>query len=126
MANQQVTVLVVEDEEIISKALQTKLEKNNFIIKVARDGETGLTLAASSKPDVILVDLLMPKVSGFEFLRRLKENTDLKNIPTIVLTNLDDTSYQKKAMDLGAAEYLVKTRTNLDELKVKIHQYAKR
>ncbi len=126
MTTQPITVLVVEDEDIISKALQTKLEKNNFSIRVAREGEAGLALAASAKPDVILVDLLMPKVSGFEFLRRLKENSDLKSIPAIVLTNLDDTSYQKKAMDLGAAEYLVKTRTNLDELKNKIHEYAKR
>ncbi|MFA5107430.1 MAG: response regulator [Patescibacteria group bacterium] len=126
MSTQPITVLVVEDEEIISKALQTKLEKNNFSIHVAREGEAGLAMAASAKPDVILVDLLMPRVSGFEFLRRLKENSELKSIPAIVLTNLDDTSYQKKAMDLGAAEYLVKTRTNLDELKNKIHEYAKR
>lgn len=119
-----IRVLIIEDEEIISQALQKKLVKDNFVLLVAKDGETGLKIAFEQKPQVILLDLLMPKVSGFEFLRKAKENEATKNIPILVLTNLDDSSYLKKAIDLGAAEYLVKTRTNLEELKNKLRQHA--
>ncbi|MDD5342717.1 MAG: response regulator [Patescibacteria group bacterium] len=124
--NNKITVLVVEDEDIISKALKTKLEKNDFIIELARNGNDGVEFAKTKKPNIILLDLIMPKMSGFEVLEKLKADPTTKEIPVLILSNLDDSSYIKKARDFGVAEYLVKTKTNLEEIKTKIHEYTKK
>ncbi|MDP3964674.1 MAG: response regulator [bacterium] len=122
-----ITVLVVEDEEIISQALKSKLEKiKEFNVKLAMDGEAGFEAAKSEKPDVILLDLIMPKMSGFDVLNKLKDDPDTKNIPVVILSNLDDSAYIKKAQDGGALDYLVKTRTNLEEIIDKVKASVKK
>ena len=118
-------ILVVEDEEIICKALKTKLQID-FDITVASNGEQGLATAKSVKPDIIFLDLIMPKMSGFEVLEKLKIDANTSSIPVIILSNLDDSAYLKKAKDLGAVDYMVKTKTNLEEIKSKIHELTKK
>ncbi|MBU0706777.1 response regulator [Patescibacteria group bacterium] len=121
----QIKVLIVEDEEIISKALATKLGKNKFNITLAMDGATGLELAKKEMPDIVLLDLIMPKMSGFEVLEKIKKDPATNKIPVVILSNLDDSSYLKKGIEAGAAEYMVKTRTNLEEIIAKIHEIVK-
>ena len=86
----------------------------------AMDGKYGLKLAATEKPDLILLDLILPRIHGFDVLKKLKEDDETKNIPIIVLTNLEGTGDVEKALELGATTYLIKTNYTLEEIIAKI------
>ena len=86
----------------------------------AMDGEEGLRLVKLEKPDLILLDLILPKVHGFEVLKQLKDDKETKDIPIIVLTNLEGTGDVEKALELGATTYLVKANYSLEEVLQKI------
>ncbi len=86
----------------------------------ALDGEIGLRLAKTKKPDLILLDLVLPKAHGFEVLKRLKEDKETKDIPVIVLTNLEGIGDVDRAIELGATTYLVKANYSLEEVLEKI------
>lgn len=119
-------LLVIEDDEVLLRALYLFLHKENkFTIASATDGETGLNMAGRLKPDMILLDLLLPKMNGFEVLKNLKSNPELKNIPVIVLSNLGGTSDVERAKSLGADNYFVKAETNLSVLLEKIENILK-
>ncbi len=91
----------------------------------ASDGETGLRLAREKKPDLILLDLVLPRIHGLEVLRKLKENPVTREIPIIILTNLEDMESVEKALSLGAGTYLVKADYGLEEVLEKIKQALK-
>jgi len=91
----------------------------------ALDGEAGLSLAKTEKPDLILLDLVLPKMHGFEVLKSLKEDAGTKDIPIIVLTNLESTGDVEKALELGATTYLVKADYTLEEVLSKIQKACK-
>ncbi len=116
-------ILLIEDEEVLLRVLQEKLESENFNVQVALDGEAGMSAAKSFKPDMILLDLLLPKISGLEVLAILKEDSVLKQIPVIVLSNLSDGLSIKKALSLGAVDYLVKTQHPVNEVIEKINKH---
>ena len=86
----------------------------------ALDGEVGLKLAKSGKPDLILLDLILPKIDGFEVLKKIKPDPETKDIPVIVLTNLEESEDVQRAIDLGAKNYLVKANYSLREVVEKI------
>jgi len=86
----------------------------------ALDGETGLRLAKSEKPDLILLDLILPKIHGFDVLKKLKGDKETKDIPVIVLTNLEKIEDVDKALELGATTYLIKAQYSLEEVEEKI------
>jgi len=88
----------------------------------AMDGDEGLKLAGAEKPDLILLDLILPKINGFDALEQLKDNLSTKDIPVIVLTNLEGTGDVEKALELGATTYLVKANYTLEEVLQKIKQ----
>ena len=113
-------VLVVEDEDVLAKVLQEKLERSGYSVTIASDGEEALRIAASSKPDVIVLDLLLPKKNGFEVLDELKKNGELKMIPVVVVSNLGEDSDIKRALALGAADYYVKSEHPINEIIEKI------
>ena len=98
------------------------LEKAGFKIIQALDGEIGLNLAEKEKPDLILLDLILPKISGFEVLKRLKENKETKDIPVIILTNLEESTDVGKSLELGATTYLVKSDQSLDDVLERIKE----
>lgn len=113
-------VLIVEDEEVLAKVFQEKLEKSGYDVKLAGDGEAALSMAASSKPDVIVLDLLLPKKNGFEVLEVLKSDETTKMIPVVVVSNLGEDSDIKRALALGAADYYVKSEHPINEIVEKI------
>jgi len=86
----------------------------------ALDGETGLEVAKTKKPDLILLDLILPKVHGFDVLKQLKEDPGTKGIPVIILTNLEGIGDVDRAIGLGATTYLVKAKYTLEEVLEKI------
>jgi len=114
------TILFIEDESALQKTFGDILEKEGCDMISALDGEIGLKLAKSKKPDLILLDLVLPKVHGFEVLKELKSDSGTKDIPIIVLTNLEAIEDVNKAIELGAKTYLVKTQYNLEEVVEKV------
>jgi DNA-binding response OmpR family regulator len=113
-------IVFVEDEEALQKTLGEILKQEGYEVALASDGEAGFSLIKSEKPDLILLDLILPKMDGFEVLKRLKADIDCKDIPVIVLTNLEGIGDVGKAIELGATTYLVKAQYSLDEVLEKI------
>ena len=113
-------ILFIEDEPSLRKSIKKLLEDHHYLLLEAEDGEAGLLLAKKEKPDLILLDLILPKKDGFEVLAELKNDSETVNIPVIVLTNLSQTQDIEKALSLGAISYLVKANYSLSEILEKI------
>lgn len=113
-------ILFVEDEESLQKIVKETLEKSGYGVFSAVDGENGLTIAKKEKPDLILLDLILPQKDGFEVLKALKEDNTTADIPIIVLTNLEGSADIEKALSLGARTYLVKSNYSLDDVLLKV------
>ncbi len=116
-------ILIVEDEEVLYRVLEEKFEKADFAVKVAEDGERAMSLVKSFHPDLVLLDLILPKKDGFEVLQELKADPGLKQIPVVVLSNLGQDEEIKKALDLGAVDYLVKVQHPINEVVEKVRKY---
>lgn len=113
-------VLIVEDDRFLSSAYKMKLAKEQYEVELAFDGEEAVEKALSFSPDIILLDLIMPKKDGFETLKDLKSNPKLKDIPVIVSSNLGQKEDIDKALALGAKDYFVKSDISLGDLLEKI------
>lgn len=106
-----IKVLYVEDEKFFADTVEKVLSTAGYAVKQAADGEKGLEIAREWHPNLILLDLLLPKVEGFEVLRQLKTDLATKDIPIIILSNLNSSDDVKKATDLGAKHFFVKAVT---------------
>ncbi len=115
-------VLFIEDEFTLQKAVSETLGKAGYDVIQAIDGETGLKLAFREKPDLILLDIILPKMDGFEVLQKLKSEKDTKDIPVIILTNLAGSEDVEKSLNLGATTYLVKSDHSVEDILAKIKQ----
>jgi len=113
-------ILFIEDEATLQKTFGDLLQQKGYKVINALDGEIGLRLAKSEKPDLILLDLILPRIHGFDVLKRLKQDPETKAIPIIVLTNLERIQDVDKAIELGATTYLVKTQYKVEEVVEKI------
>jgi DNA-binding response OmpR family regulator len=113
-------ILIIEDELALQKTFSDILEKEGYQVISALNGESGLILAKRENPDLILLDLILPQKDGFEVLKELKKDETTKEIPVIVLTNLEDIQSVERAVELGATTYLVKAQYTLKELIQKI------
>ena len=102
-------VLVAEDDKFLLMAYSTKMKKSGYDTVIAANGEEAVVKAQSENPDIILLDLVMPKKDGFEALEELKSNPKTKNIPVVILSNLGQDEDVKKGKEFGAADYLVKS-----------------
>ena len=113
-------ILFVEDEESLQRVIKDALEKNGYGVISALDGENGIILAKKEKPDLILLDLILPKKDGFEVLEELKKDKETVAIPVIVLTNLEGGADIEKALSAGAKTYLVKSNYSLEDVLAKV------
>lgn len=113
-------ILFIEDESALHKTFGEISKKEGYEMVSALDGEEGLRLAKIKKPDLILLDLILPKIHGFDVLKQLKEDPETKRIPVIVLTNLEEITDIEKSIELGATTYLVKAHYTLREVAEKI------
>jgi len=107
-SNKPATILVIDDMPAILKMLKKRLEHWGFRAITAASGEEGLAVAESAQPDLILLDILMPKMKGREVCARLKVNPNTKHIPVIFLTSLGLADHVKAGLDLGAEDYVLK------------------
>lgn len=113
-------ILIVEDDSFLLRMYSTKLGIEGFKILAAADGEKAVRTVKKDLPDLILLDLMLPKKDGFEVLRELKQDAGTKNIPVIVLTNLGQKSDIDRCYELGAADYLIKAHFIPSEVILKI------
>lgn len=104
-------ILIIDDDAFISGMYATRLMNDGYIVVTALDGVAGIEAASKERPDVILCDVLMPKLDGFETLKKLKENPALKSIPVMMLTSMGQKEDVARGLEMGAADYLVKTNT---------------
>ena len=115
-------VLLIEDEEMIGEMYRTKFESEGFEFVCGKDGEGGLELAKKEKPDIILLDIIMPKLDGFSVLKELKKDTKTKKIKIILLTNLGQDEDVKKGKAMGANDYLVKANFTPSQVVEKVRE----
>ena len=102
-------ILLVDDDPLLVRMYQKKLQNDGFIVAIADDGETALQKVLEFKPDLIVLDIMMPKMNGLEVLTKLKEQKSTEKIPVILLTNVGASDEDvEKGLDLGAVAYLVK------------------
>lgn len=116
-------ILLIEDEVLNVKMYSTFLKAEGHQVISADDGEKGLRLVSEFQPDLIVLDIMMPKISGLDLLTRLRQDPKTKNIPVIVLSNLAEPEKAKKALALGAKEFLVKAKVDPRQVIVKIKQH---
>jgi CheY-like chemotaxis protein len=109
-------VMWVEDDKFLSDIIARKLSREKCVLHHATEGESAIAMAEKEQPDVILLDILLPGIDGFEILSRLKSNPLTKNIPVIFLSNLGQQSDIERGQRLGAARFLVKATVTLDEI----------
>jgi DNA-binding response OmpR family regulator len=113
----QPKVLLVEDDRFVSSMLKSRLERDGFSVEQAFDGDEGVQKMRSVRPDLVILDVILPKMSGFEFLERVVGDTELAGIPVMVVSNLGQETDVEKARSLGAIDYYVKARTSIDDLE---------
>ncbi|OHA66413.1 MAG: hypothetical protein A2672_01270 [Candidatus Wildermuthbacteria bacterium RIFCSPHIGHO2_01_FULL_49_22b] len=114
------TILFIEDESALQKTVGDVLSDEGYKVLSALDGEAGLRLAKGKTPNLILLDLVLPKLTGFEVLEKLQADEKTKRIPVIVLTNLENLQDVQRATELGATTYLVKANYELAEVVEKV------
>ncbi len=115
-------ILLVEDDRFLRRACEGSLRQRGFTVFPAVDGEEGLRLAQTEVPDLILLDMLMPKLPGLDTLRALKADARTRAIPVLVLSNSSRDGLLREAMDLGAVGYLIKSNISLQELAEQVAQ----
>ncbi|MCK9344742.1 MAG: response regulator [Candidatus Pacebacteria bacterium] len=116
-------LLIVEDDEHVAKVYDVKFSKEGYQTVFATNGEDAIAKITTEKPDLIILDLMMPLKDGFGVLEEIKKNPDLARIPVIVLSNLGQPSDQERALALGANEYLVKVNYSMQEVVDKVKSY---
>ena len=116
-------ILFVEDDDNFSDIVMTILRKDGFEVVLAKDGEEGLNLVKTEKPDLVLLDLVMPRMDGFDFLKYLRSMEGIPWIPVIVFTGQADAATFDKATRLGCQGYLVKTEIDKHTLKDKLNEF---
>ena len=116
MENKKKKILVVEDDKFLLKAYEIKFKQSDFDVILATDGINGFKLAEKEKPSLIILDLMLPRMNGFEFLKKIKSDEKLKNIPIIVISVLGQKVDQERAIKLGAEKYFIKTDYTLEEI----------
>ncbi|HPN81197.1 MAG TPA: response regulator [bacterium] len=123
--DQQIKLVIVEDDIFLADLYRTKFELEGMSVLVAYDGEKGMELIEKNVPDIVLLDLILPKMSGFLVLEKMKTTKKLKDIPVILLTNLSQKADVEKGLKMGADDYLIKAHFMPSEVVNKIKEKVK-
>ena len=123
--NTKKKVLVVEDDKALRNVLKDKLSHEDFSVLVAKDGEEGLVIGIKEKPDLILLDVIMPKMDGIKMLKKLRENTWGKTVQVLLFSNDDDPEHIKETLIDNATDYLIKSDWKLEDVIKKINETLK-
>jgi len=118
-------ILIIEDEKILSEMYKFKLEKEGFEVLNAMEVDEAIGIGRNSKPDLVVLDILLPKESGINYLIKMKNIEELKDVPVLVLSNFDDNETKNKSFELGAKDYLIKSNHDPKEIVEKIKELIK-
>ena len=119
----KIKILLVEDDPMIVKMYQRKLKMDDFELVIAFNGQEGLDALKTYQPDIVLLDIMMPKMNGLETLKILKQDERYKDIPVVILTNLGDRAEDmQKCKELGAEDYWVKANMSLEEISRRVKE----
>lgn len=116
-------VVLVEDDTFLAGMYVTKLSLEGITVKLATDGQTGLKLIMDERPNLVLLDLVLPKLHGLEVLKGIRADAKLKATPVLVITNLGDRETVEKALDLGATDYIIKAHFLPSEVVAKVKRH---
>ena len=120
--NQKIKILVVEDDGPLANALKDKLDSAGFLVLTAKDGKEGLKIGIKNKPDLILLDVLMPEMNGLEMLKQLRQNAWGRTAPVLVLSNDGDPEDIRETLKNNAADYLIKSDWQLEDVVKRIKE----
>ena len=118
-------ILLIEDEKILSEMYEDKLTEVGFKVISVREAKEGLNVAKKEKPDLIILDILLPRENGIEFLNWLRGDPEISSIPVLAFSNFDDPETKRKAFQFGVKDYLIKTNYTPKEIVEKIKNYLK-
>ena len=118
-------ILLIEDEEGIILPLKLALERAGFELVISKDGETGLAMLKSENPDLVLLDIVLPKINGFEILERIKKEDGAVKMPIIIISNLAREGEIGRGLSLGAKDFIVKTNLSLGDLVGKVTRFLR-
>jgi len=118
-------ILIVEDDKFVRELISQKLAEEKFEVVAAKDGEEGVEKNESEKPDLILLDLILPGIDGFEVLSRIRKKPTTKNVPVIILSNLGEKVDVDRGIQLGANDYLIKAHFTPKEIVEKVRSVLK-
>jgi DNA-binding response OmpR family regulator len=124
-ADEEVTVLFIEDDAAVAEMYRLKLELDGYTVTIAPDGEQGLNLAKESRPDIIFLDIRLPKMDGFAVLEALRSDEALKHVPVIILSNYGEAELVDRGLKLGALDYLIKAETTPSTLSRGVGKWIK-
>ncbi len=120
MENKATKVLLVEDDKMILDMYTLKFTQEGYKVFQAENGKSGWEMAKKEKPDVILLDIILPQMDGFSVLKKLKGDSATKNVPVVLLTNLGQDGDVKKGLELGAIDYLIKANYTPSQVVEKV------
>ncbi|MCK5413619.1 MAG: response regulator [Candidatus Pacebacteria bacterium] len=123
--NNKKKILIIEDEEILGTMLMRKISDEGYEVSLALDGEEGLALMKKNKPDLILLDIVMPKIDGFGVMHEMNktENLNLNKMPVVIISNSGEPVEIDRILKLGVRDYLIKTQFNPEEVLEKVKKY---
>lgn len=119
------SILLIEDDPFLIDIYTTKLKEAGFLVQVAPDGEEGLRKIENKKPDLLVLDIVLPRFTGFEFLKKIKSSPKFKKIPVVILSNLGQRAEIEEGLRLGATKYLIKAHYTPSEVVEEIKKVLK-
>lgn len=118
-------ILIIEDDKFLRELMARKLHEENYLVFEEAEGENGVKAIKEQKPDLVLLDLILPGVDGFEILGQIKQDSETKNVPVIILSNLGQKEDIDRGFKLGAVDYLIKAHFTPGEIVEKIKKILK-
>jgi len=125
LKEEPISVLIVEDDPAVAQMYRIKLELDGYTVTVAPDGEIGLRMAATDQPDLIFLDIRLPKLDGMAVLESLRNTDATRNIPVVILSNYSERDLVDRGLKLGALEYLIKSQTTPARLSGWVESWLK-
>lgn len=122
---ERVRVLLVEDDQEFAEMYQVKLEAEGYQVRVAQDGEKGLGLALEDPPDLIFLDIRMPRMGGLELLERLRADHRTEEVPVVILSNYGEDELRKRGLEMGALEWLIKANITPTEVSNRVQLWSR-
>jgi twitching motility two-component system response regulator PilH len=116
-------LLIIEDDPYVQRFYERLFRWHDYAVELAKDGEEGITKAKALKPSLILLDIVLPGMNGIQILEKLKKDPETKNLSIVMLTNIDDEATVKKAVELGAIDFIVKSSASEEQLLAVVDKY---